>query len=110
MWHSCGKGFSIDSYAGQIIDSWVYNNTQNFYAGADDYQNLNCQTLTADPFESSTDFRLNDAAAGGALLAGKGAAFGAGTQTSYSDINAFTTEPAGSSSSVIPARPIQIGA
>jgi len=108
--HSCGKGFSIDGYAGQIIDSWVYNNTTNFHAGADNYQNLNCQTLTADPFESSTDFRLNDAAAGGALLAGKGAAFGAGTQTSYSDINAFTTEPAGSSgSSVYPAYPHQSG-
>ena len=108
--HSCGKGFSIDSYAGAVIDSWVYNNTTNFYAGADNYQNINCQTLTADPFESSTDFRLNDAAAGGALLAGKGAAFGAGTQTSYSDINAFTTEPAGSSSTtVVTPGPVQKG-
>ena len=110
--HSCGKGFQIDSYAGILLDCWSFNNTTEYYAGADSYIFVHTQTLAADPFENAAggDFRLNDAASGGALIAGKGVGFGGNTQVSYDDINAFVTEPAGSSSSVIPARPIQIGA
>ena len=107
--HSCGKGFYA-IYAPQLVDCWAYNNTTNFDESVNDYQFVHTQTLTADPFESSTDFRLNDAEAGGALLAGKGIGFGGGTQTSYDDINAFVTEPAGSgSTTVVTPGPVQIG-
>ena len=95
--HSCGSGFHIHSYAGALLDCWAYNNTTNYHTGADNYVNVGVQTLTADPFEdaSSGDFRLNSAAAGGALLAGKGVGIGGNTQTSYEDIHAFVTEPSG---------------
>ena len=105
---NCTTGFSASSDGPGLIDCGVYNNTTNF--GSDNAFNQNAITCTSDPYEdqSARDYRINTAAAGGDLLADKG--YGIPGQTDYRDVGAVLTEPAGSSSSVIPARPIQIGA
>lgn len=106
---NCTTGFQMP-IAGTLQNCWAYNNTTNQNATTGENYLVNFQELSSDPFESATDLRINDAAAGGALLAAKGIGFAGGTQTSYSDNNAFVTEPAGSgSTTVVTPGPVQIG-
>ena len=107
---NCTTGFTsgdgTKSY-NPIVNCVGYNNTTHTH-------NLDnapgWTTLAADPWEnqSADDFRLNDAETGGALLRSIG--LGPPGQTADSDKNFFVTEKSGGGSSVIPARPIQIGA
>ena len=105
---NCTTGFDASSNGPGTIDCAIYNNTTGF--GSDNAYNLHAITCTSDPYEDqiARDYRINTAAAGGALLADKG--YGIPGQTDYRDIGGVLTEPSGGGSSVIPARPIQIGA
>ena len=70
--------------------------------------------LTADPYEDRTgtppDYRLNDTAGGGAELEDYAPKWGAGTIAGPQEQFAGILKSSGGGSSVIPARPIQIGA
>lgn len=106
---NCTTGFEATSSTNQNGLNWCfgYNNTTHI----DDMpMQLDWTALAADPWEdqSARDYRLNDAETGGALLRSNG--FSPPGQTADVDTNAFVTQKSGSGSSVIPARPIQIGA
>lgn len=105
---NCTLGFDGGGPSPGTVDCAVYNNSTNF--DSENAYALNTITCASDPYEdqSARDYRINTAAAGGALLADKG--YSIPGQTDYRDIGAVLTEPAGGGSSVIPARPIQIGA
>lgn len=104
---NCTTGFkSSEDHYSAMFDCAGYNNTTS----VDDNVAVvsGFTEVTADPWEGAEDFRLNDAEDGGAILRGRGYPYP--TQTALVDTNAFITERSGSGSSVIPARPIQIGA
>ena len=105
---NCTTGFDWLAAGAGLIGCGVYNNTTN--VDADNATNLNPIVCSSDPYEdqSARDYRLNSSATGGALLAGEG--YSIPGQTDYRDVGGVLTEPSGGGSSVIPARPIQIGA
>ena len=104
---NCTTGFDASGAGPGVIDCGVYNNTTNF--GSDNAFNQNAITCTSDPYENqgARDYRINQAAAGGALLADKG--YGIPGQTDYRDVGGVLTEPAGGGSSVFPSFPINAG-
>ena len=105
---NCGTGYTGGSASGTgLVECARYNNTTNASGMGFDSNGITC---TSDPYvdQNSRDYRINTDAGGGALLADEG--FRIPGQTNYSDLGAVITEPSGGGSSVIPARPIQIGA
>jgi len=108
---NCGTGFNFTSGTNRgtlLYECAGYNNTTNYSSSLAVVEGF--ITPGADPWEdqSGRDYRLNSSATGGELLKGKGIGFTG--QTAESDVNAFVTASSGGGSSVIPARPIQIGA
>ena len=108
---NCGTGFNFTSGTNRgtlLYECAGWNNTANYSSSLAVVEGF--ITPSSDPWEnqSSRDFRLNSSATGGELLKGKGIGFTG--QTAESDVNAFVTASSGGGSSVIPARPIQIGA
>lgn len=78
------------TYGAIRCNAFGNNSTANFGVGPYYYAS-DTIALSADPFISSTDFRLNNAAGGGALLRKTGCSTGAPFGTGYLDVGAVQT-------------------
>ena len=91
----------------------AYNNTANWDNMTEVSGGIDAALqLTADPYEdaSGEDFRINDTAGGGSELENFAPKWAAGSVSGPQEQFAAILKSSGGGSSVIPARPIQIGA
>ena len=85
-------GYDMNSYWNHLINCAHYSNVSGGISGTD-YTSENVIALTADPFVNAAagDFRLNNAAGGGADL--RAIAYEVSGQTGYADIGALQSRP-----------------
>lgn len=103
-----GYGFSVPFANYPAVKCGGYNNASGNFSNAPTA--LSPITLTADPWTSTTDFKPNATAGGGAVL--RAAGFGVFGQTGYGDIGAVQHQDAGGGGTprVIPSGTRRAGA